>query len=387
MYRPGLPVVLLRTILMSRRGITRSEYILRRVLIILGCILAIIVILAATVKIMAILGRDRLGRNANTEGPVMTEEADSEIRTESVWSSDWQEGWVSLDGKVYEYNDQVRTFLVMGIDDAHNQATDEEVIEKTSGGQADGLFLVILNPLDETIKVLAVNRNTEVPITLANMGEHDSDVIYDGPIAVQHAFGGGGEYSCELTRDAVSKLLFDMPIHAYMSVGYQAIPKINDAIGGVTLTIPEGMDDLLKINKGWTAGKEITLKGQESVAFVRQRDTEEFESARKRLARQKLYLTEFIKQMKAQTKEDITLPINLYNSMKDYIVTDITVDEMSYLASEYSGYSFDSDGIYTMEGETFLKEDGFEHFYPNEEALRKLTIQLFYKEVDRKDAN
>ena len=86
---------------MSRRGVTRSEYILRRVLIILGCILAIIVILAATVKIMTILGRNRLDRNANTEGPVMAEEADSEIRTESVWSSDWQEGWVSLDGKVY----------------------------------------------------------------------------------------------------------------------------------------------------------------------------------------------------------------------------------------------------------------------------------------------
>ena len=117
---------------MSRRGITRSEYIIRRVLIIFGCILAILVILMATVKIMTILGRDRLGRNANTEGPVMREETDSEIRTESVWSSDWQEGWVSLDGKVYEYNDQIRTFLVMGIDDAHNQATDAEVIEKTS---------------------------------------------------------------------------------------------------------------------------------------------------------------------------------------------------------------------------------------------------------------
>ena len=370
---------------MSRRGITRSEYILRRILIILGCILAIIVILAATVKIMTILGRDRLSKNANTEGPVMTEEADSSMRTESVWSSDWQDGWVSLDGKVYEYNDQIRTFLVMGIDDAHHEQVDEETLRKANGGQADGLFLVVLNPLDESIKVLAVNRNTEVPLTLASMGENDSDVIYDGPIAVQHAFGGGGEYSCELTRDAVSKLLFDIPIHAYMSVGYEAIPLINDAVGGVTLTIPEGMEDLLKVNKNWTEGSTITLKGRDSVEFVR--DIEEFESARKRLARQKLYLTEFIKQMKAKTKEDITLPINLYNKTKNYIVTDITVDEMSYLASEYSGYSFDSDGIYTMEGETFLKEDGYEHFYPDEEALRALIIQLFYKEVDRKDAN
>lgn len=373
---------------MSRRGVTRQDYIIRRILIILGCILAIIVILAATVKIMTILGRNRLGKNANTAGPSITEKEDSEMKTESVYASDWQEGWVSLDGKVYEYNDQIRTFLVMGIDDAHNQATDEEVIEKTSGGQADGLFLVIVNPVDETIKVLAVDRNTDVPITMANMGENGSDVIYDGPITIQHAFGGGGEYSCELTRDAVSRLLFDMPIHAYMSVSYEAIPKLNDAVGGVTLTIPDGMDDLLKIHKEWTPGTTVTLKGKDSVDFVRKRDTEEFESARKRLARQKLYLTEFIKQMKAGTREDITLPISIYNKIKDYIVTDITVDEMGFLASEYSGYSFDSEGIYTMEGETILKEnEGYEHFYPDEEALRALVIKLFYKEVDRNGAN
>ena len=371
---------------MTRRGITRGEYILKRVLIILGCILAIIVILGATVKIMTILGRDRLSRNANTAGPTISEE-ESELKKESVWSSDWQEGWVSLDGKVYEYNDRIRSFLIMGIDDAHNQATDKEVIEKTSGGQADGLFLVIINPVDETIKVLAVNRNTEVPIIMANMGQNGSDVIYDGPIAIQHAFGGGGEYSCELTRDAVSSLLFDMPIHAYMSVSYEAIPKINDAIGGVTLTIPEGMDDLLKINSAWTAGSTVTLKGMDSVDFVRKRDTEEFESARMRLARQKLYLTEFIKQIKEGTREDITLPINLYKKMKDYIVTDITVDEMSYMAADYSGYSFENEGIYTMEGETVLKDDGYEHFYPDEESLRSLVIRLFYKEVDRNGVN
>ncbi len=372
---------------MSRRGITRSEYILRRILIIMGCILAVIVILAASVKIMTILGRSRLDKNANTTGPEIAEE-DSQMHNDPAYSSDWQEGWVSLDGRVYEYNDEIRTFLIMGIDDGHGQSDDKEVLEKTSGGQADGLFLVIINPVDESIKIMAVNRNTEVPITLANMGQDDSDAgIYDGPIAVQHAFGGGGEHSCELTRDAVSKLLFNMPIHAYMSVGYEAIPKINDAVGGVTLTIPEGMDDLLKVNSKWTAGSTITLKGQDAVDFVRKRDTEEFESARKRLSRQKLYLTRLVKQMKEETKKDITLPVSLYSKLKEYIVTDLTVDEMSYLVSDYAGYSFDGEDIYTMEGETVLKDDGFEHFYPDEEALRAMVIRLFYKEVDRKDAN
>ena len=89
------------------------------------------------------------------------------------------------------------------------------------------------------------------------------------------------------------------------------------------------------------------------------------------------------KQMKEKTKEDITLPVKIYNSIKDDVVTDLSVDTISYLVSEYADYSFDENDIYTMEGETKLGEDGFAYFYPDDEALKALVIKLFYKEVDR----
>ena len=87
--------------------------------------------------------------------------------------------------------------------------------------------------------------------------------------------------------------------------------------------------------------------------------------------------------MKEKTKEDITLPMKIYNSIKDDVVTDLSVDTISYLVSEYADYSFDENDIYTMEGETKLGEDGFAYFYPDDEALKALVIKLFYKEVDR----
>ena len=359
-----------------KRTVSKSEYILKRLLIILGVILAVVVILIATVKIVTVLGRNRLKDNANTEGPTMVEQTDSQAREK--FSSTWQEGWVSLDDKVYEYNDEIRTFLVLGIDNAH-KGGDKKFDELTDGGQSDGIFLVILNPVDRSVKILAVNRDTDVDVVMVGIGDGGTDIISKAEISVQHAFGGGGEYSCELTRDAVSKLLYDIPIHAYMSVNYKAVPMINDAVGGVTVTLTE---DLTDINKAWTQGTEVTLKGQDAYDYVHYRDTEVFESQRQRLARQKLYLTTFIKQMRTETKKDITLPVRLYNDLKDYIVTDLSVDTMGYLASEYIDYSFDDGAIYTMEGETVLGSDGYEHFYPNEDALRRLVIELFYKEVE-----
>ena len=86
----------------SRRIESRNEYILKRVLIILGCIFAVGVILVAAVKIVTIVGRNRLVKNANTEGPNLTEESNAAVISDPVYASDWQEGWVSLDGKVYE---------------------------------------------------------------------------------------------------------------------------------------------------------------------------------------------------------------------------------------------------------------------------------------------
>lgn len=358
-----------------RRGISKREYILRTMLIILGSILAVIVILIAAGKIVTILGRNRLQKNASTEGPTMTEQPDSIVKEKYV--SKWQEGWVSLDDKIYEYNDEIRTFLVLGIDNAH-KGGDKKYDELTDGGQADGIFLVIIDPTDRTMKVLAVNRDTDVDVVMVGIGENGDDVIAPAEISVQHAFGGGREYSCELTRDAVSKLLYDIPIHAYMSVNYQAIPGINDAVGGVTITMPE---DYTSINKKWTQGSEVTLKGEDAYDFVHIRDTKVFESQRQRLSRQKIYLKAFIRQMRSKTKENITLPVSLYNDLKDYIVTDLTVDTMGFMASEYVDYAFDDDAIYTMDGKTEVGADGFEHFHPDEEALRRLVIELFYKEV------
>ena len=75
--------------------------------------------------------------------------------TADVADVGWEEGWVQYNGKIYRYNQDVLTFLVPGID------KDERVSDNTSGldgGQSDGNFLVILNPDNESVRVICINR-------------------------------------------------------------------------------------------------------------------------------------------------------------------------------------------------------------------------------------
>lgn len=337
------------------------------------CIFIIVVLIV--IAIVMTIGEKSLRDKAQSSGPNMVVEENS-AATSSESSAVWQEGWVRHDGKIYAYNDDIMTFLVMGID------KEDEVTESTSatdGGQADAMFLVIVNPHEKDIKILAINRDTMTDIQMVGMGPDGTTAIGYGQITVQHGFGDGKEQSCELTRDAVSALLYDLPIHGYVAVSMDAIPIINDAVGGVEVTV---LEDLTWVSKKLKQGEQITLKGMDAYNYVRFRDTGVFESARGRLARQQQYLSAFAAKLKEATKNDITVPVKLYQELSEYMVTDVTVDEVAYLAGQLLDYSFGGDNVYTMEGET-VQGETYEEFYPDADALKELMLELFYEEVEQ----
>lgn len=283
----------------------------------------------------------------------------------------WEEGWIRYGDKIYEYDDTILTFLVMGVDEFGKV---HESTDGVSGGQTDALILVVLHTQEKEIELIAINRDTMTDVLTYGY----SNRYIEAQIATQHGFGDGMEFSCELTRDTVSRLFYDLPIHGYISVNMGVVPQLNDAIGGVTVTIPK---DVAGDFDGWEEGSEVTLYGVEAFYFVQQRDCETFNSNQTRLSRQKQYLTAFMYTAIEGTKEDITLPVTIYQNLKDYIVTDISADEITYLASEIISYSFSQNGIRTLEGTTQMGEI-YEEFYADKDALRELIISVFYREVD-----
>lgn len=346
---------------------------------------AVIIITAAAVGIMRIIGRERLLASAGSAAPDMTtdETIDSidDIMNRQTKEGLWQEGWLQYEGRIYEYNDDIMTFLIMGID---KNGEVENSQDATDGGQADALFLVVADRRKKEIRLVGINRDTMVNINAYGAYGEGMDGSAKAQIAVQHGFGDGRELSCELTRDAVSELFFNLPIHGYAAVNMDAIPIINDAVGGVTLEVIEDIDTDKygkSIGKVWHEGEEIHLQGMEAYYYIRWRDREKFESARLRLARQKQYLEAFMEKARSETKKNITLPVRLYGDLSKYMVTDISADETAYLAGELIGYTMDPQGIYTLSGET-IKGDTYEEFYPDEEALKALMIAVFYREVE-----
>ncbi len=370
--------------LQERRRRKRRKIIRMLLAWLLALFIILVVIGLVVVLVVAAGGRNLRNKTQSAKPNLQMEEelqepsdtAEGETGQTSEPAVVWQEGWVRHNGKIYEYNDDIMTFLVLGID---KQGTVKESTSLTGGGQSDAIFLVIINPDDKDINILGINRDTITTIQKYGMGPEGSSVPALAQIAVQHGFGDGKELSCELTLEAVSALLYDLPIHGYLSVNMGAIAKLNDAVGGVEVSV---LEDMTKKNKKWTEGAQITLKGKDAVQYVQWRDTSVFESARGRLARQKQYLTAFAAKFKDATKKDITLPVKLYQEFSKYIVTDVTVDEIAYLAGQLLDYSFDGDAIHTLEGTT-VQGEIYEEFYPDKQALKEQMLELFYQEVEQ----
>lgn len=345
----------------------------KRVLILCGSIAACVVIVLSTFGIVRAVGKSRLYDTADTEQPAMQIAAEEETVTEKERSR-WKEGWVKYQGEIYEYKEDILTFLIMGID---KNSDVKEVEEGTDGGQADALFLAVIDATDRSVKIIGINRNSMSDIKVYDEEGEYVDTV-KAQIAVQHGFGNGMEESCEYQKEAVEKLFYGLPIHGYAAVNMSAITTINDAVGGVEVTV---LEDLTKKDQSLVEGEKVHLMGRSAFWYLQYRDTGIFGSADLRLARQKQYLNCFINTAKNAAKEDISIVLDLYRAIMPQMVTDVTLDEVAYLAPMLLEYRFDEDSFRTMDGETVMGEQ-FEEFYPDETALYELILEIFYEKVE-----
>lgn len=342
--------------------------ILAWIALIFGTVMLLALLIIGSYFIVSAIGKNKLMKAGGSHVPdLMLEQPEEE-------EIQWQEGWVRYDGKIYEYNDNIMTFLVMGID-KEGEVTENP--DAYSGGQSDALFLVVADRSTKKLSIIGINRDTMTDVKLYNVHAEGYEQTVTAQISTQYAFGDGMEFSCELTRDAVSALFFDLPINGYVTIYLDAVPELNDAVGGVDVTV---LEDLTKKIPEWTEGTQVHLMGEEAFWYVKWRDITIFESNRGRMNRQRQYLTGYVAKAKEAVKQDITLPVTLYKKLAPYMVTDISVDETAYLAGELLNYRFDGE-IYTLEGTT-QRGEVHEEFYPDMDALRDLMIRIFYVEID-----
>ncbi len=337
-------------------------------------IVAVVLVVMGTVAVMRMIGKNSLSVAVSGTGNMILGEAAGEMEINKILYKE----------ESYVFNEELVTVLVMGIDKetvttvgGQSFTADEE--GEFAGGQADALFLVIINPHDKNVNVVAINRNAMAEVDVFDE-EGNYQGIFTKQIALQHGYGDGKEESCLRQVKAVSRMFHGIPINAYAAISMDAIPELNDAVGGITVEV---LDDIIypEYDMDLHQGETITLYGEKAYWYVRLRNENIFNSNELRLQRQKQYLTAFAAEAKNQAVSDIRVAVNLYKTVHKYMVTNIDLNAFTYMVTEYIGYNFDIENIYSLEGEV-IQGNNFEEFYVDDEALQELIIKLFYEPAE-----
>ena len=284
----------------------------------------------------------------------------------------WSEGVITYNNQKYRYNNSIRTYLFMGID---KDEPVQKAADGISGGQADALFLLIVNNAADQISIISIHRNTMTTVKMYDQaGEYTGD--RELQICLQHGYGDGERLSCQRTVECVENLFYGIPIHGYMSLNMGGIGLLNDALGGVEVTVMQDLDNPAK-NVHLTAGETKVLNGDEAYVYVRSRDTNQFDSASDRLARQEQYLNNMIPVLLKKIRS-ASSAVSVYGQAEEFLYSNI---DYSRLADELSGMSYDSsEAMYDLPGEVVMG-DSFEEFHVDDDGLYQLIIDVFYDKV------
>ena len=277
---------------------------------------------------------------------------------------------VEFNGKKYVYNEDMTAILCIGVDkDKFSDTPDVQ----GKNGQADALFLCAMDTKTGKTTLIPVSRDTMVDIDIYS-GDGNYISSSRKQLCLSYAYGDGKHTSCENTVRSVSRLFYGLPINSYVAIDLKAIEVLSEKVDGVTV-IPD--EDFSYLGYNYYKGVETNLKGTKARIFVQGRDQTKLDSNLNRMARQKQFVTAFFNEAIAKTREKITFPVDVYNSSKEYMITDLDVAEISFLAScvlkNSIGLQYKSIKGNVVKGEKHAE------YYADDESVYNTVIEVFYK--------
>ena len=274
---------------------------------------------------------------------------------------------ITRDGVDYFPRQDMTVLMVMGIDQA-GEVKDSG--SYNNPGAVDAVMLLVFTDDDKSVRVLSLNRDTMVEMPVLGVGGKPAGTAY-AQLALSHTYGNGLEESCENTKDTVSELLYGLYIDYYASMNMDAISIVNDAVGGVPVTVT---DDFSAIDPSITMG-ELTLRGEQATTYVRSRSGVGDELNISRMERQKDYIDGFLTVLKDKVAIDSSFVLKAYEDTAPYMVTDCSSTVWSSMLDRYQDYTLAE--VISPEGENVVGEKYME-FYLDEEALDEVILRLFY---------
>jgi len=206
--------------------------------------------------------------------------------------------------------DHRMNILVMGVD-SNGRNT-----QRFLNTRSDTMMVVSVNPSDKKVSLVSIPRDSRVTIA----GGHGEDKINSA-----HAFGGPA-----LAEQTVNDN-FGVTIDKYVVVDTQGLKKLAEIVGPIDVLVEKRMNYV-----DHAAGLNIALKpGMQSLdaraveEYVRFRHDAKGDIAR--IERQQWFMRQVSK--KLQDPAIILKLPELYKCANDFVVTDLSVDEMAKLAN------------------------------------------------------
>lgn len=276
---------------------------------------------------------------------------------------------IYIDGSPYELKSDIETIMFMGTDKYEN----DEILNNSfrNDMQNDFNFLLVIDNESKKITPILINRDTMTDIQTYSVSGKKSGMIY-AQLALAHTYGTGSSDSCINATEAVSNLFYDVNIDHYAAISLDAIPILNDAVGGVTLTL---QDDLSSVDSSMVKGAEITLEGKQAEYYIRSRYGLDDSTNENRMERQKQYISEWTKSAKQCLKDDSSFAENTIIKVIDYLTTDMSVSSLSKLSEKISEY--EQEAIVELKGTTSVVDNHIQ-FEPDDVAIKEIVLDNFY---------
>ena len=294
------------------------------------------------------------------------EENNSDFDSESDFE---MAGVLTYEGENYVVRDDVQTLLVIGID---TFSTDEDSLDSYNNDKcADFLALFVFDRAQKRYSVIHINRDTITEVNVLGVGGQKVGTVQE-QIALSHTYGSGLEDSCRNTARAVSKIFGGMRIDRYVSLTMDAVAALNDAVGGVTLTV---MDDMTEVDPALKKDATVTLKGDMALNYIRSRSALEDKTNASRMKRQQQYMNALADKFVAYSEANDSFSFSDLTDVAKCMVTDLSTNEIDRLIDEMP--KLQKGSISALEGE--FKVGKYMEFYPYDKSVKEILVKLFYK--------
>ncbi len=283
----------------------------------------------------------------------------------------FDENVVVWEGVRYRKTPAVSTYLIAGVD-KESDAPATASNKYRNGGQADYLLLLTVDHTNRKIYQLQLDRDTMTDVTVLSVyGKETGTRVLQ--LCLAHSYGSTKDDNARYTVQAVRRLLQDIEIAGYYIVNYTAVPVLNDALGGVTVTIP---DDMTEVNPQWTPGAKITLQGKEAESFVRARKTVGHGTNAERMRRQHEFTSNAILLLNRRLSENADFAGRLLAALRNTAATNISQQQLLLEINE--AHAYDIQPVEYLRGEYVIADNGFAEFHADENSISEWIMNRLY---------